>query len=58
MMDHLGHDHIGKLIVDSIEAVLVDGNIRTPDLGGTATTVEMGDAIISKMAQLAVGHNL
>lgn len=58
MMNHLGHDHIGKLIVDSIEAVLVDGNIRTPDLGGTATTVEMGDAIISKMAQLAVGHNL
>ncbi|MFY0545955.1 tartrate dehydrogenase [Brevibacillus sp. H7] len=45
MLDHLGHRELGKLVLDSIEAVLVEGKVRTPDIGGSATTRELGGAI-------------
>ncbi|KKM11397.1 tartrate dehydrogenase [Clostridiales bacterium PH28_bin88] len=45
MLDHLGEPELAKLVLDSIENVLVAGEVRTPDLGGKATTAEMGDAI-------------
>ena len=45
MLDHLGasaaHDHI----VRSIERVLAENGPRTPDLGGTASTRDVTDAI-------------
>src|SRR6187399_1481421 len=44
MLDHLGHPDAAEAIVDAIEAVLVEGP-RTPDLGGTASTQELGKAI-------------
>lgn len=53
MMDHLGHQALGKLVLDSIEEVLIEGSVRTPDLGGTARTEEMGDAIVSQMKKLS-----
>ena len=45
MLGHLGHADAETAIVGAIERVLADGNIRTPDLGGKATTKEMGKAI-------------
>jgi tartrate dehydrogenase/decarboxylase/D-malate dehydrogenase len=44
MLDHLGHPEAAEAIVEAIEAVLVEGP-RTPDLGGTASTQELGKAI-------------
>ncbi len=44
MLDHLGHPDAAKAIVDAIEAVLTEGP-RTPDLGGTAKTEDLGKAI-------------
>ncbi len=58
MMDHLELPDVGKLILDSIEGVLVDGIIRTPDIRGTANTTEMGDAIVSKMVQLSLSPKI
>lgn len=58
MMDHLQLPEVGKLILDSIEGVLVDGKIRTPDLGGTAKTTDMGNAIVTKMKELSVSMNV
>lgn len=49
MMEHLNQMEIGKLIIDSIEEVLIDGKIATPDLGGQAKTREMGSAIIHQL---------
>jgi tartrate dehydrogenase/decarboxylase / D-malate dehydrogenase len=54
MMDHLGLPEMGKCILDSIENVLIEGSIRTPDLGGKATTAELGDAIVAQMIQSRV----
>src|SRR5262249_49014245 len=45
MLDHLGcHDAHGR-IIGAIERVIASGTIRTPDLGGKATTAELADAI-------------
>ncbi|MDM0014903.1 tartrate dehydrogenase [Variovorax sp. J22P168] len=44
MLDFLGHRDAHDAIVRAIEQVLATGP-RTGDLGGTATTVEMSDAI-------------
>ncbi len=45
MLDHLGHGEAATAIVDAIAALLRDGGPRTADLGGTATTREVGEAI-------------
>jgi tartrate dehydrogenase/decarboxylase/D-malate dehydrogenase len=47
MLEHLGHPDGHDLIVRAIERVLADGGPRTPDLGGRATTVDVGQAIES-----------
>ena len=44
MLDHLGHPDAAQAIVDAIEAVLAEGP-RTPDMGGTASTSDLGKAI-------------
>ena len=48
MLDHLGHEDAGQAIVRAIEKVLADGP-RTRDLGGTAGTAEVGEAIASAL---------
>jgi tartrate dehydrogenase/decarboxylase/D-malate dehydrogenase len=45
MLDWLGEREAGRAVMDAIEAVTEAGQVLTPDLGGTATTVEVGDAI-------------
>ncbi len=42
MLDHLGHEDAAKAITDAIELVVADGNNLTPDLGGSATTQQLG----------------
>lgn len=49
MMDHLGERELGRLVLDCIEEVLVEGKVRTPDIGGKATTQEMGKAILAQL---------
>jgi tartrate dehydrogenase/decarboxylase/D-malate dehydrogenase len=44
MLEHLGHGAAAEAIVKAIERVLVEGP-RTRDMGGTASTVEVGKAI-------------
>jgi len=44
MLDHLGHRDAANSVVAAIEAVLTNGP-RTRDIGGTASTEEMGRAI-------------
>ena len=46
MLDHLGHRQAHDAILGAIEKVLADPAApRTPDMGGRATTAELGDAI-------------
>ena len=45
MLDYLGEREAAAALLAAIEATTATGNVRTPDLGGTATTGELGDAI-------------
>ncbi|MDD5793075.1 MAG: isocitrate/isopropylmalate dehydrogenase family protein [Erysipelotrichaceae bacterium] len=49
MLDHLGYQKEADLIRGSIDDVLSHTDIRTRDLGGSATTSEYASAIISTM---------
>ena len=45
MLDHLGEKKAAQAIVSAIEKVLEDGSCRTADMGGNATTSDLGKAI-------------
>ena len=45
MLEHLGEANAAAQIMRAIESVLSDDKIRTPDLGGRASTQEMAAAI-------------
>lgn len=45
MLDHLGHADAAKAIENAIETVIQDERLRTRDMGGSATTEELGKAI-------------
>jgi len=50
MLRHLGAADAADRVEAAVAAVLAAGKIRTRDLGGTATTSEMTDAILGQMA--------
>ena len=52
MLDFFGHGDLGKRLIDCIEALLTEKKTLTPDLGGTASTAEVGDAIVKKLMEM------
>ncbi|MBW2983626.1 3-isopropylmalate dehydrogenase [Candidatus Woesearchaeota archaeon] len=49
MLDEIGQPKAAKQIVDAIEKVLKQGKVKTKDLGGKASTSDMGDAVVAKI---------
>ncbi|MGH9256740.1 MAG: tartrate dehydrogenase [Vicinamibacterales bacterium] len=45
MLDHLGHEDAGRAVVQVIERVVQEGKVLTRDLGGTASTADVGQAV-------------
>jgi tartrate dehydrogenase/decarboxylase/D-malate dehydrogenase len=45
MLEHLGHKDAAQSVMRAIEDILANGGPRTRDLGGTASTVDVGKAI-------------
>jgi isocitrate dehydrogenase (NAD+) len=45
MLDHLGERQASVRIRGALDRVLTEGEVRTRDLGGTATTTEFADAV-------------
>ena len=50
MLKHLGEEKAAQALDEAMQAVLKEGRVVTRDLGGTATTREMADAIIGHLA--------
>ncbi len=49
MLDHLGEKEPGAAVLGAAESVMAAGKVRTPDLGGSAATRQMGQAIIAAL---------
>jgi tartrate dehydrogenase/decarboxylase/D-malate dehydrogenase len=49
MLDHLGETEAAKRVMDAIEAVCREGKL-TRDLGGSASTSEVGDAVAARVS--------
>ena len=52
MLDHLGHEAYGRLVIDAIEELLVRNATLTPDMKGTASTSEVGDEVVGIIAEV------
>jgi tartrate dehydrogenase/decarboxylase/D-malate dehydrogenase len=54
MLEHLGENDAASRRMDAIERTLAAGDVRTPDLGGTATTAD----VTARMCEVLRGANL
>ncbi len=46
MLDFFGYESYGKLILDAVERLLMEGNVLTPDMNGTSSTSEVGNRVV------------
>ena len=51
MLDFFDHETWGARLLDVIEQMLVEGDTLTPDLGGKATTAQVGDRVTQILEQ-------
>jgi tartrate dehydrogenase/decarboxylase/D-malate dehydrogenase len=49
MLKHLGHADLHDKVVGALERVVASGKTLTPDLGGTATTQDVAQAITAEI---------
>jgi isocitrate/isopropylmalate dehydrogenase len=52
MMEHLGESATGNRILAALKVVTGERRVRTPDLGGRATTAEFASAVIDHVKDL------
>ncbi|KIL76021.1 tartrate dehydrogenase [Bacillus badius] len=53
MLDFFGCEDYGKTVLNAIEQLLLEQQVLTPDMGGTASTAEVGDRVVEIVASLA-----
>ncbi|MGE3274509.1 MAG: tartrate dehydrogenase [Vicinamibacterales bacterium] len=49
MLEHLGHAPPARRLLGVIEALLAEGRVRTPDLGGQATTADVCSNLLARI---------
>jgi tartrate dehydrogenase/decarboxylase / D-malate dehydrogenase len=55
LLEHLGEQEAAETLLRAIEEVLAVGQFRTPDLGGTTTTRQLGEAIRTQLRRITEG---
>ena len=50
MLDHLGEKEAARAVEDAIFRVLAASSVRTRDIGGNASTREMGEAVAAEVS--------
>jgi len=49
LLDHLEQAEAGQAVEAAVAAVLAEGRVRTPDLGGSSSTQEVTEAVVSRL---------
>ena len=49
LLDFFGYEKQGERLIEIIEEILTEKKVLTPDLGGNATTSQVGDEVIDKL---------
>ena len=49
MLEWLGESEKGRRLEEAIAAVIKEGKVRTYDMGGTSTTLDIGRAVADKI---------
>ncbi|MED4731018.1 tartrate dehydrogenase [Aneurinibacillus migulanus] len=52
MLDFFGYEQRGRMVLDAIERLLTEKETLTPDMGGTASTSEVGDRVVQLLADM------
>jgi len=53
MLQHLGESGAAQAVERALEAILASSDVRTPDLGGNASTRHVGEAIAHEISEVA-----
>ncbi len=56
LLEHLGETDAAARVMKAIEHVMANPSLHTRDLGGTATTAQVTDAVCAQIAATAKGH--
>lgn len=51
MLEFLGEERAAQMVMEGIISTIMEGKVLTPDLGGSARTVDVGEAICNLMGQ-------
>jgi len=54
MLDCLGESKAAKVIEDAVEKVLIEGEVRSRDLGGNSSTEKVGDEVVKKLKEVNI----
>ena len=52
MLDHLGYPEAARIVEKAVETAVADRKVRTRDLGGKASTEQMGKTVADLVASL------
>lgn len=52
MLDFFGKEDWGRKVLLAVEKTMTDGDVLTPDMGGTATTAEVGDKVVQCLHEM------
>ncbi|WP_257350342.1 tartrate dehydrogenase [Pseudalkalibacillus decolorationis] len=58
MLDFFGYEAYGKMVLNAIEQLLVESQVLTPDMTGTASTGEVADRVIDIITSTVPSNNL
>lgn len=53
LLEHHGENSLANLVMQAIEDQVAERNVRTPDLGGSSTTWEVGDDLVQRIKMIS-----
>jgi tartrate dehydrogenase/decarboxylase/D-malate dehydrogenase len=52
MLDFFGYEQQARMVLDAVEKLLLEKEVLTPDMGGSASTSEVGDRVVQLLSDV------